>query len=225
MKNDTALLIFARTASEESKHKSFKASRPFFQQQNATILRLAKSSGLTFFWIDENYQIGNTFEERYLNAKQSIFNKGYSKVISIGNDAPELELKHIQNAVESLHHNQVCFGPSRDGGFYLWGIQKEVFQKNVFINFSWKTNTLLAEIKKYLKVHSIPASYLDILTDLDQRKDAYYFLTSVSISDQILSILLRMLEDRSTESHRFIPYSPLNYTEVYYNKGSPVLAG
>jgi glycosyltransferase A (GT-A) superfamily protein (DUF2064 family) len=224
MKNETALLIFARTASEECKHKTFKASKPFFQLQNTKVLSLAKSSKLDYFWINEHRQVGKTFQERYLNAIQSVFNKGYSKVISIGNDSPELELRHIDSAVQYLRFDKVCFGPSKDGGFYLWGIQKEAFCKEAFIGFSWKTNSVFTEIQNHFKHNSITVSCLETLADLDQREDAYYLLKSASLSDEILSILLLMLEDQEVESYLNDTSIELNHSKLFYNKGSPAAA-
>lgn len=224
MKCNSALLIFARTASEESKYKSFKASKAFFQQQNKQVLKLAKTSGLDYFWIDEHQQIGQSFEERFLNAIQTIFDQGYSDVISIGNDSPELEVKHIDNALLTLNHSEVCFGPSIDGGFYLWGIKKEVFSKTSFLNFSWKTEHLLAEILSYLEENTISASCLEALADLDHRKDAFYFVHSSKLSAQLLSILLKMLQNEPTELLSLLPSQKPYYSKVYYNKGSPLAA-
>ena len=135
MRKTTALLIFARTASEESKHKRFLASKAFFEYQNNKVLNIAKSSGLDYYWIHDRLQVGNSFEERFLNAIQNLFELGYNEVITIGNDSPELQNQHIHQALTVLKTNDMCFGPSHDGGFYLWGLKKDDFLKENFLNF------------------------------------------------------------------------------------------
>jgi len=111
-----------------------------------------------------------------LNAIQYIFDKGYQRVISIGNDTPGLELKHILKASELLEHNSMCFGPSKDGGFYLWGVKKDSFEKKSFLNFKWNTEDLLPEILSELTYNSIQFDCIETLIDLDCNEDAFLLL-------------------------------------------------
>lgn len=224
MKTNTALLIFARTASEESKHKSFRASEAFFQYQNKQILRLADSSGKDFYWIDEHAQVGKNFEQRYLNAIQSIFNKGYKQVISVGNDSPELNLNHLLKAIESLQHNDMCFGPSKDGGFYLWGLKREHFEKKRYLDFAWKTKDLLSEILAELKQQNVTVSCIQTLTDLDRREDALLLLNKTQITSQLKSILFQILHQDIELYLYYPPKLKPRFTDVYFNKGSPLAA-
>lgn len=224
MKTNTALLIFARTASEESKHKLFHASKAFFEYQNKQVLRLAKTTGLDYFWIDEHQQTGEDFEQRYLNAIQTVFDKDYGQVISIGNDSPELNLTHIHQAIESLKHNDMCFGPSKDGGFYLWGTKKEFFRKEDFLGFAWKTKDLLSEILNKLKQKSISVSCIQSLVDLDHREDAFLLLKKAHFDFQLKAILVQILYQNKGIYLYHPPKLKFKFTSVYYNKGSPVAA-
>lgn len=224
MKTNTALLIFARTAFEESKHKSFKASKAFFNYQNKKILRLAKKSGLNYVWIDERAQTGENFEQRYLNAIQTIFDEGFEQVISIGNDSPELSLSHFRQAIDSLKQKDMCFGPSKDGGFYLWGIKKRLFKKQNFLDFSWKTKDLLSEILSELDKKCISVSCIDTLIDLDRREDAFLLLNTGKIALQLKIILVQILNLNKDFYLVYQPYPKTRFTNVYYNKGSPLAA-
>ncbi|WP_127845834.1 TIGR04282 family arsenosugar biosynthesis glycosyltransferase [Psychroflexus aestuariivivens] len=221
MRTKTALLIFARTASEESKHKTFKASEALFDYQNKQVLKLAKTSGLDYFWIDEHKQRGENFAHRYLNAIQGVFDKGFEQVISIGNDTPELNLNHLQCAVKSLDCKDMCFGPSRDGGFYLWGVKKSFFNKEKYLHFSWKTKDLLSEILLYLEQQSFTVDCISTLMDLDYREDAISLLQKSRLTFQIKVILFQILNQNQNNfthsSTEFITFS----SSVYYNKGSP----
>lgn len=224
MKTNTALLIFARTATEESKYKSFKASEAFFDYQNKQVLQLAKISGLDFYWIDEHKQRGGNFAQRYLNAIQNIFDKGYQQLISIGNDAPELNSNHLQQAVMSLNYQDMCFGPSKDGGFYLWGVKKPFFKKENFLDFSWKTKDLLSEILGELDKKCISVSCIDTLIDLDRREDAFLLLNTGKIALQLKIILVQILNLNKALYLVYKPYLKTRFTNVYYNKGSPLAA-
>jgi glycosyltransferase A (GT-A) superfamily protein (DUF2064 family) len=220
----TALLIFARTASEESKHKTFKASEVFFDYQNKELIKLAQASKLEYFWIDEHQQVGDRFALRYLNAIESIFQKGFSQVISIGNDSPGLNSDHIQQAKEALHHTDMCFGPAQDGGFYLWGIKKELFSKQNFLNQSWSTGQLLSQLLKSLEQQSVSVICLQTLVDVDFREDALRLMQTSRLSYQLKLILFQILEQD------LLTYPQLQFdlkssnANVYYNKGSPLAA-
>lgn len=224
MRYSTALLIFARTASEESKYKPFKASKTFFEYQNNHALQLAKKSGLDYFWIDERQQTGETFAHKYLNAIQKVFENGFERVISIGNDSPELNLNHIHQACEDLKHKDMCFGPTQDGGFYLWGVKKNLFKKEKFLHFSWKTRDLLSEILEELNQQNISASCLQNLMDLDYREDALSLLQKSRLTFQIRVILFQILNQNQNNFNRISSVGLTFFTSVYYNKGSPLAA-
>jgi|AntRauTorcE11897_2_1112592.scaffolds.fasta_scaffold05980_2 glycosyltransferase A (GT-A) superfamily protein (DUF2064 family) len=221
MNTTTALLIFARTASEESKHKSFEASEAFFRYQNKKLLELAKTSGLDYFWVDESHQIGENFAQRYLNAIQFVFEKDYEQVISIGNDSPGLSLDQINQSVQLLKSRDMCFGPSQDGGFYLWGVKKAFFKKEEFQNFPWKTQNLLSVILTTLEQQSISVDYLQTLGDLDFREDAQHLLKNTKLSFTLKDILLQMINPKQNVLSLFQPHLKSKFTDVYYNKGSP----
>lgn len=224
MSNNTALLIFARTASEESKHKSFQASEAFFKYQNKKLLKLAEESGLHYFWVDESQQTGKDFAHRYLNAIQSIFDKNFDQVISVGNDSPGLSLKHINQTIDILRSKDMCFGPSMDGGFYLWGVKKTFFKKENFLDLSWRSKKLFSEFLDQLQLQSISTSCLQVLEDLDYPEDARRLLQTAKISFSLKAILLQIINQKQIASLVFQLHLKSKFTDVYYNKGSPKAA-
>lgn len=220
----TAILIFANSAPIDAERKCIKNGKEFFNFQHRNLLKLVKDSELPHFWIDENRQVGDDFENRYLNAIQHIFDKGYQQVISIGNDTPGLELKHILEASELLEHNSMCFGPSKDGGFYLWGVKKESFEKKSFLNFKWNTKDLLPEILSELTYSSIQFDCIETLIDLDCNEDAFLLLQNKSIDFQLKCILLKIVSKSNNPSALFQFIKKTQLTSLYYNKGSPLSA-
>ncbi|AFU68949.1 glyco_like_cofC transferase, GTA_type superfamily [Psychroflexus torquis ATCC 700755] len=220
----TAILIFANSARIDAERKCIKNGKEFFDFQHKNLLKLVKESKLPHFWIDENRQVGDDFENRYLNAIQHIFDKGYQQVISIGNDTPGLEVKHILEASELLEYNSMCFGPSRDGGFYLWGVKKDSFEKKSFLNFKWNTKDLLPEILSKLTCNSVQFDCIETLIDLDCNEDAFLLLRNKYIDFQLKCILLKIVRKSKNPSTLFQYIAKTQLKSLYYNKGSPLPA-
>jgi glycosyltransferase A (GT-A) superfamily protein (DUF2064 family) len=58
------------------------------------------------------------------HAIQSVLDRGYDKVIVLGNDSPGLHLNHLQEAFLELQDKSVVLGPDFKGGTYLMGFSK-----------------------------------------------------------------------------------------------------
>ena len=123
---NTAILFFSHSKKQQADDKKIhsvgavnrKISSLFIRKS----LKTAQRSGYPVYWIDANRQRGDTFGERFANAYQQLFHKGYQKVIAIGNDCPTLTVKDIYQAATSLESNKPVLGPSKDGGVYLRGL-------------------------------------------------------------------------------------------------------
>lgn len=58
-------------------------------------------------------------------ALESMFHlEGITKGILIGGDIPGLGVDHIEQARDLLDTNDLVFGPSEDGGYYLIGMNR-----------------------------------------------------------------------------------------------------
>jgi glycosyltransferase A (GT-A) superfamily protein (DUF2064 family) len=193
--NKTVLFIFSLSASIEAERKPIfgshkkNISKDFFRTLNKKTLSIAKESNVDVVLLDETRQKGKTFSERYINAYKSLFNQGYDKVVSIGNDTPNLTADHIKSAIRSLSNKEVVFGPSKDGGIYLLGLTKNAFDEQAFKKLSWLTSTLSKEIENFSKKNKYSFSVLEALVDIDFKNDALEFAysnTNLSISTYIL---------------------------------------
>ncbi|MBB5267317.1 DUF2064 domain-containing protein [Algibacter amylolyticus] len=223
MSNKTAILIFANSAEKEIVSKSF-SSKQLFETLNAQTIKIAKKTGLAYFVYSEHEQVGFSFGERFTNAIQSVYNKGFNQVITIGNDTPHLTAKHLLKTVEKLETNAIVLGPSTDGGFYLMGLNKAFFNKNIFLKLPWQTSGLNRSISKISASKSIAICYLEVLTDIDTASDIQMVLNSFkAIATTIKSILLQSL----FVVNRFSIYQNLAFKDFIlhfqFNKGSPVL--
>ena len=81
--NKTAILIFANSAAKEVERKEF-LSTEIFSALNKQTLKKAKKSKLPYFVVSEKEQIGISFGERFTNAIDLIFKKGFDNVIYSG---------------------------------------------------------------------------------------------------------------------------------------------
>lgn len=223
MNNSTAILFFHRSNISVFQNYSSQVAIKLNNELNVHFKALIKSSGLASFSVDCSQQVGSTFGERYLNAMQMVFDQGFDQVISIGNDTPHLKLAHLTKAVAALENNDMCFGPSKDGGFYLWGLKKSCFSKQKFASFSWQKSSLLAEFKQHLISLDLQFDFLQTLRDLDHLADIKPLLDAEGLPSIIQSLLLQLQPQVEALLHSQSNSTQLEFS-TYFNKGSPFSA-
>lgn len=222
MNQKTALLIFANSAAKEVERKEF-LSTEIFSALNKQTLKTAKKSKLPYFVISEKEQKGASFGERFTNAIDLIFKKGFDNVITIGNDTPHLKTKHLLDANTSLTNKQLVIGPSKDGGFYLMGLKKSHFNKETFLKLPWQTNKLQASIGAISTIKKEQISFLELLIDIDALEDIKTILQSFKTLSLDVFLLLKKtnLAIKIYNSSKVSFYKTSSFTKNY-NKGSPL---
>ena len=221
---NTAVLIFANSASTELVQKPFAKSTVLFEVLTTETLDKVKKTKLPYFHFTEKQQFGNTFGERFVNAIQEVYSKGYDNVITIGNDSPQLKTTHLLEACKQLQQGKTVLGPTFDGGFYLMGLHKSNFDASLFKRLPWQRFGLLNRISQLFENSSSRLFRLPVFEDIDTEKDALKLSNfSKSVSITILRIL-RAIEEEvlhlfkiQLSTHFDLFSSPL------CNKGSPVL--
>ncbi len=183
---DTALLVFSLSAEKEIERKHIfnknfrKENTAFFNILIGQTRSLAEQSGVDVFWVDEHHQTGADFSTRLTNAFQKLFDAGYKNVVSIGNDCPDLTVKLLKEAIQKLHTKKLIVGPSGDGGVYLLGINRDVFDEKTFSDLPWQTSALQKSLKNYFDSQKIEFNVLDELTDIDTARDSRYYAKNSS---------------------------------------------
>ncbi|GAB5552661.1 MAG: hypothetical protein Sapg2KO_22520 [Saprospiraceae bacterium] len=156
--SNTALLIFTRSASLEARQKPLafrrKHAEKVAQLLNEKALELAKSTGLTYFIVNEKLQEGGDFASRFDSAFQYVFDKGFDKIVSIGNDCLGLTRAQILAAALDLKQQDFVIGPTQRGGLYLFGLNIDAYQKLDFQDLPWQTNQLFTCLEQKLKSSS-----------------------------------------------------------------------
>lgn len=126
----------------------------------------------------KHLQIGDDLGQRMQHAFEFVFKLGHSKAIIIGSDCPTITLQHLQNSETALNENEVVFGPSEDGGYYLLGMKKMV--STLFENQPWSSDFLLQNSIEQLKQLNHNYHLLPILNDIDTLEDWEQYENTVS---------------------------------------------
>jgi len=114
-------------------------------------------------------QSGTDLGERMSNAFESLFKKGFTKIVIIGSDCLELDEKMILDAFLKLNEYEIVIGPATDGGYYLLGMKSPF--KNLFENIIWSSNIVFNETIKQIEKRNLTLFLLPILNDVDEEKD------------------------------------------------------
>jgi len=172
----TAILLFARSAAREMHEKWLPKGEEIYSQLNKRARWLAQESGLVFFHSTEADQSGADFGARFAHSIKQIFDQGYTSVISIGNDTPQLTQNDIRNALEQLRSNKSVIGPSKDGGIYLLGIHASDYDPVEFSQLKWCTSKVQEDLAAYFRSKGQSLSILRPYNDLDTALDLHILL-------------------------------------------------
>jgi hypothetical protein len=116
-------------------------------------------------------QAGKDLGERMKNAFINIFSQGYSEVLLIGSDIPDLAGPIIDEAFDGLKNNEAVVGPALDGGYYLMGFKKDTFLPEIFQGIYWGTDTVFAKTMEIFKRNKCRIHVLTKWRDVDRLDD------------------------------------------------------
>ncbi|NEN23544.1 DUF2064 domain-containing protein [Cryomorpha ignava] len=206
--NKIALLFFSRNAKEESRKKTWFASA---NRQGNTAVASAlidqssdflKNAGLPVFHFHEGNQRGKNFGERFANAYQDVFDRGYSGVIAIGNDSPEIVNIDLQKVSRDLLSGKTVLGASIRGGTYLIGLTRESFDKSEFQNLPWQSGRLFSALRELIGKDQSP-NILETLRDINSLNDLKILLKDCSFQ-YVFKHLISLLKSHSNRFYRIM---------------------
>jgi rSAM/selenodomain-associated transferase 1 len=116
-------------------------------------------------------QYGSDLGSRMENAFSELFNLGYEKVMIIGSDLLDLNQQLIDQAFDQLTSNDVVIGPSKDGGYYLLGMN--ITHQDIFKNKAWGTESVLKDTLNDLQNYNV--EMLEELNDIDTFEDMKHY--------------------------------------------------
>lgn len=153
--DQTAVLFFSRTLNDEFGAKSFGLNQRGFSALykffvNKT-LQTVRSSGLPLIEFYSDRQVGNTFNERLTHSLRVAAEEGFTNVIIIGNDTPELSADDLLNAEKALEQGHDVLGQDAHGGVYLIGL---VLGKSKSVDFravQWHSRNVYKQLSDQLE--------------------------------------------------------------------------
>lgn len=192
----TAILLFARNPADEARAKSwFGAGK---DRQNMAVARrllqsvkaMAANTGLTVVTITSDKQVGQSFGERLHHAFSKVFSMGFSRVIAIGSDTPQLRSTHIRTAAQALKDKGMVLGPDHRGGVYLIGLDRDTFHQIRFDAIPWQTEKVIDALRSCRPDEEVLLGYLHDLNTLD---DLVKAIRNATLPPSMQSLLNRLL--------------------------------
>lgn len=198
--NSTALLFFSRTATKEASSKNLLSgsTKQNYKVVDALIQRsckVAEKSGLPLFIVTEDQQKGNSFGEKLSASVQSVFDKGFRKLIIIGNDCPQLTSQNIREAAFQLEMSDQVLAPTKKGGAYLIGLTQKTFNKEAFTTVRWQSSFAYNDLETLFSFSVFHLPLLDDVNDFnDLRNQLFYLSKTDPLSIYLISIIASIIK-------------------------------
>ena len=116
-------------------------------------------------------QRGGDLGARMAQVFADLWRLGHRSIVLIGSDLPALPLEILREAFTRLAtaEHRVVVGPSRDGGYYLIGMNQAT--PEIFANMTWSHERVLADTTARLDRLGLSYSMLPTWFDLDVAED------------------------------------------------------
>lgn len=209
MSTSTAILIFTQEASKDAARKMLTPSKNIgvnqlvFDKLNHFVERTAKaavsnSENLQVFYSNQLIAASNnSFGQQLSEAIQMVFERGFEKVICIGNDCPALDENRLLKAAKKLQTVDTVVGPDNRGGVYLLGISSKSFKPEVFENLAWQSEKMLESfIEQYTNETVL---LLETLSDIHNFQELQTYTTS----KYFIAFLIQLIEQTIAKIQNF----------------------
>ncbi len=139
-------------------------------------LACAPSSAHVFFKIMQERQHVSLLDQegpdlgaRMHRAFETLFDRGYQRVVVVGTDVPSLPLEYYEQAFALLEQHDVVLGPAMDGGYYMIGLKQAA--PALFQDVPWSTARVLAITCEKAKGLGLVIGFLPEWRDIDTIED------------------------------------------------------
>ncbi len=152
---------------------TLKQARQLLNQVSLGIYYTGNSQEMMENWLGKDLayyeQSRGDLGQRMQSAFADSFKLGYTRVIIIGIDCPELDATILQEAFNSLSEDDLVLGKAADGGYYLIGVKKVISE--LFQDIPWGTEQVLSVTKTKAKKLNVNTAILTTLSDIDRPQD------------------------------------------------------
>ena len=177
--------VKTRLASEIGEAHATALYRCFVEDSAATLKRCNVEQRFCFCpndsrddfvkWFGDGYryeaQFGRNLGERMKNAFKRCFDEGFSKVVVVGSDIPDLPECFLGDAFAVLGLCDAVIGPTQDGGYYLIGFSSKGFLPQAFDGIAWGGKTVYEQTVGILEFYEIETHVLPLWRDVDTVAD------------------------------------------------------
>lgn len=91
---------------------------------------------------------------------------GPHPALIVGSDIPDIDRRHVAAAFKALRRNELVFGPSDDGGYWLVGAAQGARIGNLFADVRWSTEHTLTDTLANVR-SGVRVAMLEPLADID----------------------------------------------------------
>ncbi len=119
-------------------------------------------------------QRGEDLGERMNNIFVDLLTKGYKHIAIIGGDLPAFPQRFLEEAFVKLERSEtdVVLGPSRDGGYYLIGMNRPI--PEIFQGIAWSSDQVFSCTVSKLRQLGIHPHLIPTWFDIDSFEDLQY---------------------------------------------------
>jgi uncharacterized protein len=119
------------------------------------------------------------------------FEEGYSRIVLIGSDCPDISGELLRDAFLRLTSADLVLGPAYDGGYYLIGMKKPHPELLVYIE--WGTSEVLSATIEQAEKLGLAISLVDKLIDIDDAQALKLWLSGLKDKSILPPALIRAL--------------------------------
>jgi len=162
-----------------TQHLISKVRRLVEQQSLAVEIRFEGGSrALMRDWLGPSFsyrdQGRGNIGRRMQRALAEGFQAGYTAIVILGSDIPDISNAIILQAFKALQKNRLVLGPADDGGYYLIGMHIADAHRalsGLFKAVNWGTDTVLSQTIAAAERLGMAYVLLDTLTDVDHPRE------------------------------------------------------
>lgn len=130
--------------------------------------------------------------EKLRSAVRRAYREGCERVVVIGSDCPFVTADLIRQAFKALKGHQVVLGPSKDGGYWLIGVDEPYA---LFHDIPWGGRQVYE--RTLARIDELELTYHELATlrDIDEAEDLAYLPEGISAPGHYLSVIVPTLNE------------------------------
>jgi rSAM/selenodomain-associated transferase 1 len=126
--------------------------------------RFAEWDGMVDAWIQQpDGDLGVRLQEGFASGL------AMGPTVAIGTDCLDLTAGHVESSIELLHSADAVFGPTRDGGYYLVALKREL--PEFFQGIRWSSPDALGDHLAKCEKEAWAVRLIETLEDIDTAED------------------------------------------------------